>query len=189
MDYLDSNILQRPKLFSIEEIKSTPEDPKDFSTYLIEELNSCIGWNLIPLKRMIQLAVKVAVCSIPNSLAINEYRNEDDNPESTFHTSKSILQQISKSEYLERITQGLVGIDPNSIFGFTLDFDSYNFLYEMLVLSVKISFAGDEINEKEEWKRIIHEIWSIMWNWNTLCKIYSFLLFVKYKLQNKVNIG
>lgn len=177
------------KLASIEETKRIKEDPKDFSTYLVEELNSCIGLNFIPLKRMIQLAVKVAICSIPHDLAMVDDMGEYEDPEATFNTSKSMMQQISKSDYLERISQGWVGINPNSIFGFTLDFDSYNFLHEMLVLSVKISFAGDEINEEEEWGRILNEIWGILCNWNTLHKIYSFLLYVKYKLQNKVKLN
>jgi hypothetical protein len=56
----------------------------------------------------------------------------------------------------------------------------------MLVLSVKLSFAGDEINEKGECERILDEIWMMMCHSYTTYKVYSFLLFVKYKLQNKV---
>ena len=137
---------------------------------------------------MIELAVKVAFWSIPQELAIDEDKNELEESEIDYVSSTgNMIAQISKSQYLHKIYNGLADVSPISIFGFTLDFDSSSYLHEMLILSVKISFAGDEIDEKEECERILDRIWSMMCHKHTLIKIYSFLLFMKYKLQNKVS--
>lgn len=161
------------------------------STQIVEELNILIGSDFIPLKLMIQFAVKVAVVVIPESLAnIDEQKQS---PTEVFvkykekDQEKYLRQQISKNEFLNKILQGLEDISPTTTFNYTLDFESYNFLYEMLVLSVKLSFAGDEIKEKEECERIINELWSLMCHKHTTYKLYSFLLFVKYKLHSKVS--
>jgi hypothetical protein len=154
------------------------------STFLIEELNILIGWDFISLKSMIQFSVKVAIISIPRDLAMLQGKDENENMQ--YNVSNSLMIQVSKSEYLSNLVSALEEIPSNSIFSFMLDFDWYNYLHEMLVLSVKLSFAGDEINEKGECERILDEIWMMMCHSYTTYKVYSFLLFVKYKLQNKV---
>ena len=136
---------------------------------------------------MINFIVRVAVLVIPDDLTSIEEK-EEDNLDFLNEKEKYLEYQISHNSYLQTILQGLEGIRLTSVLCYTLDFGSYNALYEMLVLSVKLSFAGDEINEKGECERILHHIWSLMCHKHTAHKIYSFCCFVRYKLQNKVNI-
>jgi hypothetical protein len=100
---------------------------KGLATYLIEEFNTLIGSNLTPLKDIVELAYKIAHQIIPDRFS------------------------------LERQLYKLDGIAQTSIYSYTLDFEFYQFLYEILALSVKLSFAGDELVQQDGADSIIFD--------------------------------
>jgi len=187
---IDIDNMQNRELKRVEERKSNSlpknKEMKHISTQLIEELNILIGSDLIPLKQMIQFAVKVVILLIPDNLSRDNDRDSDVSLKVSDWHDHYLRQDIAKHENLEKIISRLPGIKLTSILSYLPDFEWYDILHEMLVFSVKLSFAGDEINQKEEWERILNEIWSSMCHRHTIHKIYCFWLFVKYKIQNKV---
>jgi hypothetical protein len=186
----------RPKIKSKERrsiSKGGTNEYLDLSTLLLKELNLLIGSDLIPLKEMIHFAVKVVLLLLPADLTVEN----QDYGEEIHHELKR------KYPELHSILVNLPGLSNLSTLAYLPDFESYDTLFELLVFSVKLSFAIDEIDQnpsekltssegvqkyalKPEFKKILDEIWSSICHKHTAQKIYSFLTFVKYKLHNKV---
>ena len=151
-----------------------------------------MGSNYIPLNLMIQFAVKVAMLVVPETYKpYNESEWKFDwFKDSQFEENdKLALMQICQYRAIEKLYICFEGLKPKSLCSYILDFLSYDFLYELLTLSVKLSFAGDEINGKLDWERLISEIWNIVWNSQASTAIYSFIAYMKYKLESKLQIA
>ena len=138
---------------------------------------------------MIQLAVKVAILVIPETIRTydeHNYKAESQNDPLYNCNDKLALLQISQYKALNAVYAGFEGLKPKSLYSYILDFVSYDFLYELLTLSVKLSFAGDEINGKQDCDKMISEIWLDACKNYTSSTIYSFISYMKYKLESKL---
>lgn len=187
----------RPRILSKQRrsvSKERTNEHLDLSTLLLKELNLLIGSDLIPLKEMIHFAVKVVLLLLPADLTVEN----EDYGEDVHHELKQ------KYPELHSVLVKLPGLSSLSTIAYLADFESYDTLFELLVFSVKLSFAVDEIDQnpsekqqhqaegtkkhslKPEFMKILDEIWSSVCHKNTAKKIYSFLTFVNYKLHNKV---
>lgn len=162
---------------------------KGMSTSIINELINLIGSNFIPLKLIIQFSLKVSLMVIPSELSY--YRSDVLISEPSLDSRFSAIEQqmiarIYQSNSLKRIFQSFDEMSPKSLYSYMLDFSAYNFLASFLTLSVKLSFAGDEINERDECEKIVMKMWSVICQKHNVSTVYSFIVYTKFILAGKV---